>query len=263
MKAIAAAYALTASASALSATPVRRTPAKAGRGHSAATPIYAASPTPSAEALAWAELEDVRAHASHQPPRSRRSHLLNSVTAPVAAAVGAKGLGSVAQALAARRQGDVVVLDRVTRHVQELFAEDAVLATAASFSILTRIKTAVSADQKLRSKSLNHVDDLRDVAGVRVVVDEGARRLDEEAGYALCYRVLRRLASSPHVREVTDLKDYVRAPKANGYRSLHATIVPTSARLPQFEIQVRTRAMDAACTYGAAAHRAYKLASSA
>ena len=102
---------------------------------------------------------------------------------------------------------------------------------------------------------------MRDIAGVRVVVDEGPQPIDEEAGYALCYRVLRRLATSPYVREVTDLKDYVRAPKPNGYRSLHATIVPTSSRLPRFEIQVRTRAMDDVAIHGTAAHRAYKLAS--
>ena len=189
---------------------------------------------------------------------SRRSHLTTSVTAPVAAAVGAKGLVAVAQDLAARRAGDVVVLDRVTRHVNDLFAEDEVLATAASFSILTRIKSAWSANEKLTAKGLDHVNSLRDIAGVRVVVDEGPQPIDEEAGYALCYRVLRRLAMSPYVREVTDLKDYVRAPKPNGYRSLHATIVPTSSRLPRFEIQVRTRAMDDVALHGSAAHRAYK-----
>ena len=192
---------------------------------------------------------------------SRRSHLTTSVTAPVAAAVGAKGLVAVAQDLAARRAGDVVVLDRVTRHVNDLFAEDEVLATAASFSILTRIKSAWSANEKLTAKGLDHVNSLRDIAGVRVVVDEGPSQIDDEAGYALCYRVLRRLATSPYVREVTDLKDYVRAPKPNGYRSLHATIVPTSSRLPRFEIQVRTRAMDDVAIHGTAAHRAYKLAS--
>ena len=191
---------------------------------------------------------------------SRRSHLTTSVTAPVAAAVGAKGLVAVAQDLAARRAGDVVVLDRVTRHVNDLFAEDEVLATAASFSILTRIKSAWSANEKLTAKGLDHVNSLRDIAGVRVVVDEGPQPIDEEAGYALCYRVLRSLAMSPYVREVTDLKDYVRAPKPNGYRSLHATIVPTSSRLPRFEIQVRTRAMDDVAIHGTAAHRAYKLA---
>ena len=116
------------------------------------------------------------------------------------------------------------------------------------------------ANEKLTAKGLDHVNSLRDIAGVRVVVDEGPQPIGEEAGYALCYRVLRRLATSPYVREVTDLKDYVRAPKPNGYRSLHATIVPTSSRLPRFEIQVRTRAMDDVALHGSAAHRAYKLA---
>ena len=72
--------------------------------------------------------------------------------------------------------------------------------------------------------------------------------------------MLRRLATSPYVKDVTDLKDYMRAAKPNGYQSLHATIVPTSPRLPRFEIQVRTRAMDDVAIHGTAAHRAYKLA---
>lgn len=171
------------------------------------------------------------------------------------------GKVAVGEYLAARRASDVVVLDRMTRHVEKLFGEDEVLATAASFAILTRIKTPASTNEKLTIKGLGHADDLRDIAGVRVIVDEGSRSLDKEAGYALCYRVLRCLAASPHVSDVTNLKDYVRAPKENGYRSLHATITPTSLRLPLFEIQIRTRGMDAACTHGAASHRLYKLAS--
>ena len=248
-----ATYYTISAAAALSAAPVR-TPTKAstGRvgGHSPAHLTATHRPSPTTKA----NTDEVPAAVS------RRSHLTTSVTAPVAAAVGAKGLVAVAQDLAARRAGDVVVLDRVTRHVNDLFAEDEVLATAASFSILTRIKSAWSANEKLTAKGLDHVNSLRDIAGVRVVVDEGPQPIDEEAGYALCYRVLRRLATSPYVREVTDLKDYVRAPKANGYRSLHATIVPTSSRLPRFEIQVRTRAMDDVALHGSAAHRAYKLA---
>ena len=248
-----ATYYTISAAAALSAAPVRQTPMKAGTGrvgHSpndlSAAPVRRAPPVKNSDEVPAAV--------------SRRSHLTTSVTAPVAAAVGAKGLVAVAQDLAARRAGDVVVLDRVTRHVNDLFAEDEVLATAASFSILTRIKSAWSANEKLTAKGLDHVNSLRDIAGVRVVVDEGPQPIDEEAGYALCYRVLRRLAMSPYVREVTDLKDYVRAPKPNGYRSLHATIVPTSSRLPRFEIQVRTRAMDDVAIHGTAAHRAYKLA---
>ena len=248
-----ATYYTISAAAALSTAPVRQTPTKAGTGRVGHSPTHLTAthrPSPTTKA----NTDEVPAAVS------RRSHLTTSVTAPVAAAVGAKGLVAVAQDLAARRAGDVVVLDRVTRHVNDLFAEDEVLATAASFSILTRIKSAWSANEKLTAKGLDHVNSLRDIAGVRVVVDEGPQPIGEEAGYALCYRVLRRLATSPYVREVTDLKDYVRAPKPNGYRSLHATIVPTSSRLPRFEIQVRTRAMDDVALHGSAAHRAYKLA---
>ena len=148
-----------------------------------------------------------------------------------------------------------------TVNVQKLFGEDDVWANAASFSIFTRIKTTGSTDQKLRSKGLRYVDDLRDIAGIRVVVDEGSEIFDDEAGYALCYRVLRCLATSPFVLDISNHKAYVRAPKSNGYRSLHATITPASTRLPRFEIQVRTREMDAASTHGASAHLAYKVAS--
>ena len=104
------------------------------------------------------------------------------------------------------------------------------------FSLLVLSAGAVVADEACAAVELLYPFD-GDVLAL-------SQPIDGEAGYALCYRVLLRLATSPYVREVTDLKDYVRAPKANGYRSLHATIVPTSSRLPRFEIQVRTRAMD-------------------
>ena len=121
IKAVVAAYALT-SASGLSAAPVRR-----------AAPVKNSDEVPAAV--------------------SRRSHLTTSVTAPVAAAVGAKGLVAVAQDLAARRAGDVVVLDRVTRHVNDLFAEDEVLATAASFSCLLYTSPSPRDRQKSRMPS--------------------------------------------------------------------------------------------------------------
>jgi len=254
-----ATYYTISAAAALSAAPVR-TPTKASTGRVGHSPNEVHTSASALSAAPVRRAAPVKNSDEVPAAVSRRSHLTTSVTAPVAAAVGAKGLVAVAQDLAARRAGDVVVLDRVTRHVNDLFAEDEVLATAASFSILTRIKSAWSANEKLTAKGLDHVNSLRDIAGVRVVVDEGPQPIDGEAGYALCYRVLRRLATSPYVREVTDLKDYVRAPKPNGYRSLHATIVPTSSRLPRFEIQVRTRAMDDVALHGSAAHRAYKLA---
>jgi len=164
----------------------------------------------------------------------------------------------ITQELAARRKSDNFILNKITCRVNYLFKEDKILATASSFSILTRIKSAWSITEKLSLKGLYHVNNLRDIVGVRVIVDEGPLQCDKEVGYALCYRVLRCIASSPHVQEVTDLKDYIRAPKKNGYMSLHATIVPSVASLPRFEIQVRTKKMDDEASFGTAAHNAYK-----
>jgi len=167
-------------------------------------------------------------------------------------------LSVITQELAARRKSDNFILNKITRHMNYLFKEDKILATASSFSILTRIKSARSVTKKMSLKGLYHVNNLRDIVGVRVIVDEGPLQCDKEVGYTLCYRVLRCIASSPHVQEVTDLKDYIRAPKKNGYMSLHATIVPSVARLPRFEIQVRTKKMDDEASFGTAAHNAYK-----
>jgi len=145
--------------------------------------------------------------------------------------------------------------------------------TAAAVDIHSRIKGAVSVDHKLRRKTrqkprrgaprpTGDIDrDVRDIAGLRVVVrpPPGAGA-DAEA--ALCYRVLRRLATSPHVAEVSHYKDYVHWPKENGYQSLHATLVPVYPTLPAFEVQIRSQAMDDHANFGPASHRGYKRAQS-
>ena len=56
------------------------------------------------------------------------------------------------------------------------------------------------------------------------------------------------------------LKDYIGAPKENGYRSIHTVVYPLPgvSELP-IEIQIRTEEMDRECEWGIAAHSRYKL----
>lgn len=55
------------------------------------------------------------------------------------------------------------------------------------------------------------------------------------------------------------LKDYIGAPKQNGYRSIHTVVYPLPGITEQpMEIQIRTADMHQECEYGVASHHGYK-----
>lgn len=107
----------------------------------------------------------------------------------------------------------------------------------------SRVKSAESTLRKLLRKGFEpSVDSIRenihDVAGVRIVC----------SFIADTYRVLDTLTSQDDLR-VVSIRDYIAAPKPNGYKSLHAIVeVPvylSSGAVPvKVEVQLRTIAMD-------------------
>lgn len=110
-------------------------------------------------------------------------------------------------------------------------------------SISSRVKSKESIVYKIHKKGLpmtgsTLIHNVRDIAGVRVVCP-----FIEDV-----YYVARMLVKQKDI-EVIEVKDYIREPKENGYRSLHLIITvnvefaETSHNIP-VEIQIRTIAMD-------------------
>lgn len=110
-------------------------------------------------------------------------------------------------------------------------------------SIRTRIKSPASIFDKLQRKGFevsiqSIVNNLNDVAGVRVVCPF----------ISDIYAVANMLVSQDDV-EVMEVKDYIKNPKPNGYRSLHyVVIVPiflsSGKEYMKVEVQIRTIAMN-------------------
>ncbi|KAL4518623.1 hypothetical protein Ndes2437B_g00712 [Nannochloris sp. 'desiccata'] len=98
--------------------------------------------------------------------------------------------------------------------------------------------------KKMETKGYS-ADHVRDVRGLRVIV-----KTRED-----CYLALRAVEKAWGM--VGESKNYIKAPKANGYQSLHAVADPGDGHL--VEIQIRTDKMHYLAEYGAeAAHWKYK-----
>jgi guanosine-3',5'-bis(diphosphate) 3'-pyrophosphohydrolase len=131
------------------------------------------------------------------------------------------------------------IVDRVQGDVVKAFAKHKL-----KVQVSGREKTIYSIYRKMREKH-NGFAQVNDIFGFRIVVGT----LDE------CYRalgVLHQLYKPVPGR----FKDYIAIPKANGYQSLHTTLV--SPLGTPVEFQIRTEAMHAVAEKGIAAHWLYK-----
>ena len=108
-----------------------------------------------------------------------------------------------------------------------------------------RRKHLYSLYRKMRTRRLSFKE-VFDVYGFRVIVE----RPDD------CYRVLG-IVHSLYKPVAERFKDYVAIPKANGYQSLHTTLMgPFGSPI---EVQIRTEEMDQVAESGVAAHWMYKI----
>ncbi|KGM41114.1 guanosine-3',5'-bis(diphosphate) 3'-pyrophosphohydrolase [Aquabacterium sp. NJ1] len=131
------------------------------------------------------------------------------------------------------------LVDRIRKEVEQAF-EDADM----QVEVYGREKTIFSIYNKMIEKHLSFAQ-VSDIFGFRIV----ARELLD------CYRalgVLHQLYKPLPGR----FKDYIAIPKANGYQSLHTTLVNPVGTAVEF--QIRSQAMHAVAEKGIAAHWMYK-----
>jgi len=132
------------------------------------------------------------------------------------------------------------IVSRVQKDVTKAFAE-----ARLKVEVNGREKTVYSIYRKMREKHAGFAS-VNDIFGFRIVV----------ATLPDCYLalgVLHQLYKPVPGR----FKDYIAIPKANGYQSLHTTLVSPLGTAVEF--QIRTEAMHAVAEAGIAAHWLYKV----
>lgn len=131
------------------------------------------------------------------------------------------------------------VVERIQREVEKSFAQHKL-----AVQVYGREKTLFSIYKKMNDKRLSFAQ-VSDIFGFRIVV----------GSLLECYQamgVLHQLYKPMPGR----FKDYIAIPKANGYQSLHTTLVSPLGTAVEF--QIRTEQMHAVAEKGIAAHWMYK-----
>ncbi len=117
------------------------------------------------------------------------------------------------------------------------------------YRIFGRAKSIYSIWNKLKNKQVAF-EEIYDLFAVRIILDVPPKK---EKLY--CWQVYS-VVTDVHKPITERLKDWITTPKANGYESLHTTVVGPNGRF--VEVQIRSERMDEIAERGFAAHWKYK-----
>lgn len=150
----------------------------------------------------------------------------------------------ITEQVAALREKHGAFLKRTAKAVETELREHGLLV-----HVEGREKHPYSIFQKMRHKTVTHIEGIPDLFALRVVVE----------GDAACYQALGFLHRMGYPVQ-NRFKDYIAFPKPNGYQSLHTTLLglPHAAPGIMVEVQIRTPQMHREANIGVAAHWSYK-----
>jgi GTP diphosphokinase / guanosine-3',5'-bis(diphosphate) 3'-diphosphatase len=123
-----------------------------------------------------------------------------------------------------------------------------------NFEIDSREKSVYSIWKKMQTKEIPF-EEVYDIFAIRIIIDSEPDRDHEKLHCWEVYSVV----SNFYNPKLNRLRDWISTPKANGYESLHTTVMSQTGQW--VEVQIRTRRMHEIAERGYAAHWKYKLQS--
>jgi GTP pyrophosphokinase len=117
------------------------------------------------------------------------------------------------------------------------------------FDIKGRSKSIYSIYNKIKIKGIPF-EEIFDIFAIRIIIDT-----PEDAEKADCWRVYS-IITDIYQPNPDRLRDWISTPRANGYESLHTTVMSPTGKW--VEVQIRSRRMDEIAENGYAAHWKYK-----
>jgi GTP pyrophosphokinase len=197
-------------------------------------------------------------------PRNKQLKVANEtiyVYAPLAHRLGLNGIKTELEDLYLRFT-DRVVYDEIVTKIDESKAsrnkfikqfiqpvKDELDKLKVSYEIKSRPKSVFSIFNKMRRQNIPF-EEVYDLFAIRIIVDAP---FEQEKSY--CWQVYS-IVTDYYTPNPDRLRDWISTPKANGYESLHTTVMAKNGQW--VEVQIRTLRMDEIAEKGYAAHWKYK-----
>ena len=127
--------------------------------------------------------------------------------------------------------------------------KEALVKEGYDFDIKARTKSVSSIWRKMNVKGIPF-EEIYDVFAIRIIVDSPS-----ESEKAICWKIYS-IVTDFYQPSPDRLRDWISTPRANGYESLHTTVMSPQGKW--VEVQIRTKRMDDIAEKGLAAHYKYK-----